>query len=118
MVKGWIEDGKTMEQVYDIACSDGFEPDSITHRCADNGAQVNLKTCAASSNKGDAEIMVKWKDPAFDSKQSSFYYTRVLENPSCRWSTYDAIRLGIEPVVNVAATMQERAWSSAIWYKP
>jgi hypothetical protein len=118
MVKGWIEDGKTMEQVYDIACSDGFEPDPITNRCADNGAQVNLKTCAASSNKGDAEIMVKWKDPAFDSKQASFYYTRVLENPSCRWSTYDAIRLGIEPISNVAATMQERAWSSAIWYKP
>ncbi|MFT5047473.1 MAG: hypothetical protein ACI8UP_004472 [Porticoccaceae bacterium] len=118
MVKGWIAGGKTMEQVYDIACSDGLDPDPITNRCADNGAKVNLKTCATSANKGDAEIMVKWKDPEFDSKQSSFYYTRVLENPSCRWNTYDAIRLGIEPVANLPATMQERAWSSAIWYKP
>ena len=118
VIKGWIEDGESKEKVFDVACSDGLYPDPNTNRCADNGAQVNLKTCAVSSLEGDAEIKVKWKDPEFDSKKSSFYYIRVLENPSCRWSTYDALRLGVEPVASVPATIQERAWSSPIWYKP
>jgi Protein of unknown function (DUF3604) len=71
-----------------------------------------------SAAKGAAELKVLWRDPRFDASQSAFYYVRVLQNPSCRWSSYDALRLGIPPSPHAAPTIQERAWSSPIWYKP
>ena len=61
--------------------------DARTPRCADNGATVDLKTCAYSQDKGDAELSAVWKDPEFNPRLSAFYYVRVLENPTCRWST-------------------------------
>jgi len=64
------------------------------------------------------ELKAAWKDPHFDASQSAFYYVRVLQNPTCRWSTWDAIRSGEEPRWNLDATIQERAWSSPIWYTP
>ena len=76
--------------MFDVACSDGLTPDSNTHRCADNGATVDLRTCAVSENKGAVELRALWSDPTFDPRQRAFYYVRVLENPSCRWSTWDA----------------------------
>jgi hypothetical protein len=118
IVKGWVRDGKTQERVFDVACSDGLTPDATTHRCADNGATVDLRTCAVSENKGAVELRALWSDPTFDSRQRAFYYVRVLENPSCRWSTWDALRAGIEPNPKLAKTIQERAWSSPIWYVP
>jgi len=118
LVKAWLEDGKTYEQVFDIGCSDGLKPDAKTGRCPDNGARVDIASCAVSADKGDSEIRVSWRDPDFKPEQSAFYYVRVLENPSCRWSSYDAIRLGITPREGVPATIQERAWSSPIWYTP
>ena len=118
IIKGWVEDGKAQEQIFDVACSDGLEPDARTHRCGDNGARVNLADCSISRDKGAVELQTVWTDPDFDAAQRSFYYLRVMENPTCRWSTFDAIRLGIEPNPDIAATLQERAWSSPIWYKP
>jgi hypothetical protein len=118
IVKGWVEGGKAQERVFDIACSDGLTPDSKTYRCADNGATVNLQTCAVSENKGAVELRALWSDPTFDAGQRAFYYVRVLENPSCRWSTWDALRAGVEPNPKLAKTIQERAWSSPIWYVP
>jgi hypothetical protein len=118
IVKGWVQDGKTQERVFDVACSDGLTPDATTHRCADNGATVDLRTCAVSENKGAVELRALWSDPTFDARQRAFYYVRVLENPSCRWSTWDALRAGIEPNPKLAKTIQERAWSSPIWYVP
>ncbi|MBT4519064.1 MAG: DUF3604 domain-containing protein [Halieaceae bacterium] len=118
MIKGWTENGKSMEQVFDIACSDNLKPDPKTGRCPDNGASVDINTCAVRADKGAAELKVNWTDPAFKPDQSAFYYVRILENPSCRWSSYDAIRLGIAPLENVPPTVQERAWSSPIWYSP
>jgi hypothetical protein len=118
IVKGWVQGGKTQEHVFDIACSDGLTPDATTHRCADNGATVDLSTCAVSENKGAVELRALWSDPTFDPRQRAFYYARVLENPSCRWSTWDALRAGIEPNPKLAKTIQERAWSSPIWYVP
>ena len=118
IVKSWIEDGKAQERVFDVACSDGITADSNTHRCADNGATVDLRTCAVSENKGAVELRALWSDPTFDPRQRALYYVRVLENPSCRWSTWDAIRAGVEPNPKLAKTLQERAWSSPIWYVP
>jgi hypothetical protein len=118
IVKGWIENGKAQERVFDVACSDGLTPDASTHRCADNGATVDLRTCAVSENKGAVELRALWSDPTFDPRQRAFYYVRVLENPSCRWSTWDALRAGVEPNPKLAKTIQERAWSSPIWYVP
>jgi hypothetical protein len=75
-----------------------------------------MQTCEYSSDAGSSEIRILWKDPAFDPQQDAFYYTRVLQNPTCRWSSYDAIRLGVEPPEGTPALVQERAWSSPIWY--
>ena len=90
----------------------------VSGSCPDNGATVDLSNCAISADKGDAEIKARWSDPGFDPARAAVYYVRVLENPSCRWSTYDAIRIGVKPPKDVPATIQERAWSSPVWYKP
>jgi len=116
MVKGWIDDaGQTHEKVVDIACADGLQVDSATGRCPDNGASVDLSTCQYSAGSGATELKTIWRDPDYDQNQSAFYYVRVLMNPNCRWSSFDAIRLGREPDPSVPATIQERAWSSPIW---
>ena len=116
MIKAWLEDGTAQEQVVDIACSDGLAPDVESGLCPNNGAKVSLKDCSISTDKGDSEIKVRWTDPNFKSDQSAVYYVRILENPSCRWSTYDSVHLGLAPPKDVPATIQERAWSSPIWY--
>ncbi len=109
VVKGWVEDGETFEQVYDVACSDGGTVDPTTHRCPDNGATVDIATCAISQDKGAAELSTVWSDPSFVPGQRAFYYVRVLENPKCRWSTWDAIRAGVAPRPDMHATIQDRA---------
>jgi hypothetical protein len=119
MVKGWIDaDGNTQEKVVDIACTDSLSVDPQTGRCPDNGASVDLKTCHFSKDKGANELKIIWQDPDYSADQSAFYYTRVIMNPTCRWSSYDAIRLGREPDPRVPATIRERAWSSPIWLDP
>ncbi len=118
VVKGWMAGGKSQERVFDVACSDGGVVDAKTHRCPDNGATVNLADCSITPDKGAAELKTLWTDPTFDSNQRAFYYVRVLENPTCRWSTWDALRAGVEPRPDLHATIQERAWSSPIWYRP
>ena len=116
VIKGWLEQGKSREQVYDVACSDGLVPDPDTNRCPDNGAAVNPEDCSVSTEQGAVELKSQWRDPGFDEQQHAFYYVRVLENPSCRWSTWEALREGNKPFKDVDLTIQERAWSSPIWY--
>lgn len=118
IIKGWVESGQSKEKIYDVACSDGLSPDTKTHRCPDSEAKVNLSDCSVSSDHGNVMLKAVWQDPDFNPEEHAYYYVRVLENPSCRWSTWDAIRLGIEPNPDLAATHQERAWSSPIWYEP
>ena len=118
VVKGWLQDGEAREKVYDAACSDGLEVDPETHRCPDNGAAVDLNTCAPSIDRGAAELAAHWTDPESDPSVRAFYYVRVLENPTCRWSTWDALRAGIEPRPGKNPVIQERAWTSPIWYVP
>ncbi len=118
IIKGWTSNGEAQERVFDVACSDGGSVDPTTHRCPDNGATVDLATCEPSSSSGSSELRTVWTDPEFDPQQRAFYYVRVLENPTCRWSTWDAIREGVEPRRDKPPTIQERAWSSPIWYNP
>ena len=115
IIKGWLEEGEHRERVYDVACSDELNVDSASHRCPDNGARVNLSDCSITANVGSAELRTLWKDPDFLPQQDAFYYVRVLENPVCRWSTWDALRAGVEPRSDLPRTIQERAWSSPIW---
>jgi hypothetical protein len=118
IIKGWIDSaGETYEQVYDVACSGGAAVDPVTHRCPDNGATVDLSDCSFSRAKGAGELRAFWRDPDFDPAERAFYYARVLENPTCRWSTWDALRAGTAPRPDLAKTIQERAWSSPIQYQ-
>jgi len=117
VVKGWVENGVHNEKIFDVACSDGLKVDPITHRCPDNGAEVNLNDCSTTANIGASELKTFWKDPEFNSDINAFYYVRVIENPSCRWSTWDAIRNGEKPRSDIDSVIQERAWSSPIWVK-
>jgi hypothetical protein len=119
MVKGWVDaSGRSFERIFDVACSDGGKVDEATQRCPDNGATVDLKTCEISANKGAGQLQSVWIDPEFDPRQHAFYYVRVLENPTCRWSTWDAIRANVAPNPKLPMTLQERAYTSPIWFVP
>ncbi len=117
VVKGWVENGVAKERVFDVACSDGLAVDA-NGRCPSNGASVDLKTCQTDRFKGDVEFRTVWSDPTFNPRQRAFYYVRVLENPSCRWSTWEALRNGTPPNPKLQPTVMERAWSSPIWFDP
>ena len=117
VVKGWADAaGETFEQVHDVVCADGLVPDPGTRRCPDNGARVDLADCSHSSDLGAEELSATWTDPEFDPSQRAFYYVRVLENPTCRWTTHRA--LARQAPIPEPAVIKERAWSSPIWYAP
>ena len=120
IIKGWVEtaSGTPKEKIYDVACSDGLAADPVTNRCPDNGARVNINDCSISNDVGSRELKTTWADPDFDPAVKAFYYVRVLENPTCRWSTWDALKAGVKPRPDLHKTIQERAWSSPIWYIP
>ena len=101
-----------------MACADGLKIEPTTARCPSNGAGVDLKTCQPDRFKGDVDLRTVWADPTFNPRQRAFYYLRVLENPSCRWSTWEAIRNGTPPNPKLLPTVMERAWSSPIWFEP
>lgn len=117
VIKGYVKNGEHVEKVFDVACSDGLAVNPTTHRCPDNGAAVDLSDCSISANSGAAQLKALWQDPEFEPGQEAFYYVRVLENPTCRWSTWDAVRAGVTPRSDLPQTLQERAWSSPIWYR-
>ena len=117
IIKGWIDaDGNTHEDVIDVACAGGAEVNPQTNRCPDNGARVDISDCSINPETGSAQLSALWHDPMFNAQQRAFYYARVLENPTCRWSTWDAYRAGVAPRPDLATTLQERAWSSPIHY--
>ena len=118
IVKGWLEDGRGRERVFDVACSDDLAVNPETHRCPDNGATVDVATCAYAPEPGAAQLEATWQDAGYEPGQRAFYYVRVLENPTCRWSTWDAIRAGTPRRPDLPATIQERAWTSPIWVRP
>ena len=111
MIKVWMEDGSPQETLVDIACAVG-EP--VSGRCADQGVAIDTSTCTRSGD-GAAELKTIWTDPNYAPDQEAAYYLRVLEAPKCRWSTWDAVRNGTPPNPAMKATIQDRAWSSAIF---
>ena len=119
IVKGWLDaEGELHEAVYDVMCSDERAINK-KHRCAKPvGNTVDVKTATFTNSIGDALMMAYWKDPAFDPQQRAFYYVRVLEIPTPRWTTYDAAHFGVKLPEGVPATHQERAYTSPIWYTP
>ena len=118
IVKGWVADGQTKERVFDVAGGD-------------NGANVHKKTCETSGD-GETRLCAVFRDPDFDPTQGAFYYARVLENPTCRWSQLLCVEAGVvcsDPSTITAGyepccapdhvpIIQERAWTSPIWYRP
>ena len=114
MIKGWVDADGTHEEVIDVACAGGANP--TANRCPDNGAKVDVSNCAINEETGAGHLSALWRDPAFDQDQRAFYYARVIENPTCRWSTWDANREGVAPRPDLPTTIQERAWSSPIQY--
>ena len=111
IIKGWLKDGETHEKVFDTACSDK----NTNGACIATKAPVDLSNCAWSNSAGAPELRTTWVDPDYDASHHAFYYARVIQIPTCRWTTYDSLRLGREPPADVPATITEMAWSSPIW---
>ena len=119
IVKGWLDkDGKTQERVYDVAVSDGRKIDKDGRCKTPVGNTVDAKTASFTNTIGSSELATVWTDPDFDHKQQAFYYARVIEIPTPRWTTIDAFRFGIEIPEGAPVSTQERAYTSPIWYTP
>lgn len=119
VIKGWLDDdGETHEQVYDVAWAG--ERTAANGKVPAIGSTVDVTRATYENTIGSAELSTVWVDPDFDSKERSFYYVRVLEIPTPRHSTYDAVALGLDPeqTTGSAVAIQERAFSSPIWYTP
>lgn len=118
IIKSWVDNGTAYEKVYDIACAKGIQPDPKTHRCALEVTPPVLENCSFDATQGKPTLSSVWQDPEFDNTQNAFYYARVLQIPTCRWSTYDAHRLNVDLPKDQPAWLQERAVTSPIWYSP
>jgi hypothetical protein len=118
IVKGWTKSGQIFERVHDVAWSGNRRRDPTTGRVGPVGNTVDIKNASYTNTIGATELKAVWTDPEFDPSLDAFYYARVLQIPTPRWSTYDAKRLGVPHPSEVPATVQERAWSSPIWYTP
>ena len=120
IVKGWYKNGYGWEKVYDVvwADADKRKVDPKTGKVPAVGNTVDVKKATYTNKIGDTQLQAVWTDPDFDPSLHAVYYVRVLEIPTPRWSTYDAKELGIEVPFGLPTSIQERAWSSPIWYTP
>jgi hypothetical protein len=118
IIKGWLDkDGKTHEKVYDVACSGDRKP-GADGKVPAVGNTVDVAKATWKNTIGSTELSATWTDPEFDAKQPAFYYARVIEIPTPRWTAYEALRFGIKMPPEVPMTTQERAYTSPIWYTP
>jgi Protein of unknown function (DUF3604) len=118
IVKGWTKDGQSFEKIFDVVWSGDRKPDKWTGRVPAVGNTVDIDNATYTNTIGSTELKKVWTDPEFDPSLHAFYYARALEIPTPRWTTIQAHTLGIAPPDVVSATVQERAWSSPIWYTP
>lgn len=118
VIKGWLDaDGETHERIYDVACSDGR---AIKDRSCerDVGSTVDVADASYANTIGDPLMTAHWVDPDFDADQRAFYYVRVIEIPKPRWTAYDAKFFDIDMPDDIVMTVQDRAYTSPIWYTP
>ncbi len=119
IIKGWVDaKGELHERIYDVAVSDE-RPIGADGRCmVAVGNTVDVENATWSNTIGAPELIAVWQDPEFDAKQRAFYYGRVIEIPTPRWTAYDAKRFGVKMSKDVPMTTTERAYTSPIWYTP
>ena len=118
VIKGWLDaSGKTHEKVYDVAWSGNRKPGK-NGKLPPVGNTVNVKEATYTNAIGAPYLHAHWKDPSFDPKQRAFYYVRVIEIPTPRWTTYDAKFFGTKPPAAAPTAIQDRAYTSPIWYSP
>jgi hypothetical protein len=116
VIKGWLNaDGTTEERIYDVACSDGR---AIVERRCEREVGSTVEGATYTNTIGDPMFTAYWEDPDFDPTQNAFYYVRVIEIPKPRWTAYDAARFDVEMPPEVPMTVQDRAYTSPIWYTP
>ena len=119
VIKGWLDrSGDTHERIHDVAVSDGREIGADGRCRVEVGSTVDVANATYTNSIGTALMTAYWQDPDFDPKQPAFYYVRVLEIPTPRWTTYDAAFFEIDLPDNVPATIQDRAYTSPVWYTP
>jgi hypothetical protein len=118
IIKGWTKSGQSFEKVFDVAWAGDRKPDKFTGIIPPIGSTVDIANATYTNTIGSVELKVVWSDPEFDPSLHAFYYARVLEIPTPRWTTIQAKQLGVAPTDVVPPTLQERAWSSPIWYTP
>jgi hypothetical protein len=120
IVKGWLgSDGKTYEKVYNVAWGDADSRQlDAEGKLPAVGNTVDIENATWTNTIGDPELITVWTDPDFDPSVKAFYYARVIEIPTPRWVLYDAKRYGVELGDEVWKTLQERAYTSPIWYTP
>ena len=118
IVKGWLDaKGETQEKVYDVVWAGDREPNA-EGKLPPIGSTVDVERATWTNTIGEAEMGTIWTDPDFDPAQPAFYYARVLEIPTPRWTAYDAFRMGAEVPEESPMETQERAYTSPIWYSP
>jgi hypothetical protein len=120
IVKGWVDgEGKTHEKVHDVVWGDAeARKPGADGKLPAVGNTVDVASATWTNTIGDPELIGVWKDPDFDPKQKAFYYGRVIEIPTPRWTAYDAMRYGVEMDEDIPMVTQERAYTSPIWYTP
>jgi len=119
IIKGWLDkNGKTQERIYDVAVSGGRTIGADGRCKTPVGSTVDVENATWTNTIGAPELISVWKDPEFDNAQRAFYYVRVLEIPTPRWTAYDAKRFGTKPLPGTTMVLQERAYTSPIWYTP
>jgi hypothetical protein len=119
IIKGWVDAGGTgRERVYDVVWGDANRRTVRGGKLTPVGNTVDLATATWSNVIGATELHAVWTDPDFDRTQRAFYYARVIEIPTPRWTLYDAVRFGVRMSPDVPMTHQERAWTSPIWFTP
>ena len=119
IVKGWLDkNGDPQEKVYDVAWSGNRQPDPKTGKVPSVGSTVDIENATWTNTIGAPELIAVWKDPDFDPGLRAFYYGRVIEIPTPRWTAYDAKRFGVKPLPGTTMTVTERAYTSPIWYTP
>jgi Protein of unknown function (DUF3604) len=118
VIKGWSKSGQSFEKIFDVVWAGDRKANKWTGQVPPIQSTVDIENATYANTVGSVELKTVWTDPEFDASVDAFYYARALEIPTPRWTTLQAKKLGIQPPDVVPATVQERAWSSPIWYTP